>query len=57
MLVTELKTLTMKGKTYDSFPDKEAREKILEMEEEIPTDDHINELISTALGVIENGTY
>lgn len=24
---------------------------------EIPTDDHINELINTALGVIENGTY
>lgn len=23
----------------------------------IPTDDHINELISTALGVIENGSY
>ena len=23
----------------------------------IPTDDHINSLISTALGVIENGTY
>lgn len=24
---------------------------------EIPTDDHINSLINTALGVIENGTY
>lgn len=24
---------------------------------EIPTDDHINQLINTALGVIENGTY
>lgn len=24
---------------------------------EIPTDDHINDLINTALGVIENGTY
>ena len=24
---------------------------------EIPTDEHINELINTALGVIENGTY
>ena len=24
---------------------------------DIPTDDHINELINTALGVIENGTY
>jgi hypothetical protein len=23
----------------------------------IPTDDHINSLINTALGVIENGTY
>lgn len=25
--------------------------------DDIPTDDHINELINTALGVIENGTY
>lgn len=25
--------------------------------EDIPTDDHINDLINTALGVIENGTY
>ena len=24
---------------------------------DLPTDDHINELIDTALGVIENGTY
>jgi hypothetical protein len=24
---------------------------------DIPTDDHINSLINTALGVIENGTY
>ena len=23
----------------------------------VPTDDHINDLINTALGVIENGTY
>ena len=25
--------------------------------EDVPTDDHINELIDTKLGVIENGTY
>ena len=25
--------------------------------DEIPTDDHINSLINSALGVIENGTY
>lgn len=25
--------------------------------EDVPTDDHINSLINTALGVIENGTY
>ena len=24
---------------------------------DIPTDEHINELISNALGVVENGTY
>ena len=30
---------------------------ILAREEDIPTDEHINELINTALGVIENGTY
>jgi hypothetical protein len=24
---------------------------------EIPTDEHINELINVALGVVENGTY
>lgn len=27
------------------------------LKSDIPTDDHINELINTALGVIENGTY
>lgn len=29
----------------------------LPSKEDIPTDDHINSLINTALGVIENGTY
>lgn len=27
------------------------------LKDEIPTDDHINELINTALEEIENGTY
>ena len=30
---------------------------ILENTNNIPNDEHINELISTALGVVENGTY
>lgn len=40
--------LTINGTTYDGS---EA------VSVEIPTDEHINELINTALGVIENGTY
>ena len=57
MLVTEMKILTMKGIDYDSFVDQTAREAIEEMGENIPTDEHIKELIDTALEVIGNGTY
>lgn len=40
-----------KGEYLTAVPDGYAKT------EDIPTDDHINELINTALGVIENGTY
>lgn len=33
------------------------KQDIAELGEVIPTDEHINDLINTALGVIENGTY
>lgn len=32
-------------------------EGIAEVEKQIPSDEHINDLIDEALGVIENGTY
>jgi hypothetical protein len=35
----------------------EANETVLQIQNSIPTDEHINGLINTALGVIENGTY
>lgn len=35
----------------------QVNETLAQMQGSIPTDDHINELINTALGVIENGTY
>lgn len=35
----------------------EADKAIGQLTEKIPTDDHINEIIDTKLGVIENGSY
>lgn len=35
----------------------QVNETLAQMQGSIPSDDHINELINTALGVIENGTY
>ena len=35
----------------------EANETVTQIQKSIPSDNHINELINTALGVIENGTY
>ena len=55
--MAELKSLTMGGSTYDSFCDKEAREAVEALAEDMPNDDHINDLINSALGVIENGSY
>jgi hypothetical protein len=91
--MNELKSLTLGGKKYDSFPDQEARDSIQDLLDnppggtpgkdgksayayaqdggytgsetefaaklalDVPTDSHINDLINTALGVIENGTY
>ena len=40
-----------KGNYLTAVPDGYAKN------EDIPTDDHINDLINTALGVIENGSY
>lgn len=50
-------------KTLNGFEivDGKAREDIENLKnnipEDMPTDDHINELIDAKLGVIENGTY
>ena len=33
------------------------QDELIRQAEEIPTDSHINELIDTRLGVIENGAY
>ena len=35
----------------------QVREAVKEGMDDIPTDEHINNLINNALGVIENGTY
>ena len=58
--MAELKSLTLDGKKYDSFIDQGARDAIgtlIGNMPDVPDDDHINGLINTALGVIENGTY
>lgn len=44
-----------KAETKPTYTAKEVG--ALPSDTEIPTDDHINELINTALGVIENGAY
>lgn len=44
-----------KAETKPTYTAKEVG--ALPADTEIPTDDHINELINTALGVIENGAY
>ena len=47
----EMKPLTFTGAVNATYDGSEAVEVV------IPTDAHINDLINTALGVIENGTY
>ena len=48
---TAMQPLTFTGAVSVTYDGSEA------VSVEIPTDKHINELINTALGVIENGTY
>lgn len=54
----ELKTLTLNGTTYDSFAVSEAdKQEIAELTAplvDVPTDEHINDLINTALSAIPN---
>lgn len=51
----------LKGEKGDDYTLTEAdKQEIAELTAslvDVPTDDHINSLINTALGVIENGTY
>ena len=47
----------VKGKDYFTNADKQEIAELTAEMVDVPTDDHINDLIHTALGVIENGTY
>lgn len=47
----------VKGEDYFTEADKQYIAELTAPLVDVPTDDHINDLINTALGVIENGTY
>ena len=56
--MSEMKTLKFPGDTEPrEIVDAKAREDISKLSKNIPTDAHINSLIDTKLGVIENGSY
>jgi hypothetical protein len=57
-IVIELLTTNyVEDKRLSGISNKADKTYVDEIASEIPTDEHINELINAALGVIENGTY